>query len=488
MKVFSLTAFSLMGFSLITFAQPAKKATSIVPKAVTTTPADDEEWLFSKYYDYLKQEVKPGKEGRLDTEAQKFANYINTDPELKAKKVKLYRTDYVRKSQFKAVAGESDRIALLKGIPAPKDPLAALQADPRDNEKYQEKIERLKEQAEAEARRIAESTDMMKKYKKEGKEGLIREAEDKADKNEIVKDMGGVQALRNMSEAERQEVAKKMVAKQTGGYTPEEIRKMTPEQRKQLAYQMAANKNSAPGSDGAAAFTQLLMSNPGYRAEYEKMSDAEKQKVYQDFLKANGSTHTQPVITKEMKENEQDAREAIELAKLSEKYQQELQSLFQPIQELEQRYMQESDAKDKKLSDWTAKEVENLPTVRDSEYGARKDGEERVLFTEAVLRYAIGQERVAKEREIWDRYLDAHITALLKLDEWTAVYEKREELSDRLKLHLAGLKASGFDSIIDLNKKAGHITAGAGSVQYAYNCTVLHNCADPRQDKYSAGK
>lgn len=487
MKFLCLTTLALTGLLSFAQAQTNKPAASKTNTSSNDQTNDDEQWLFDKYYGYVKEEAKKGKDVMAGEDAVKLADYLNTNPELKAKKAKIYRQGYTRKNQYKPQAGMSDRIMLLVGIPEPKNPAAALQADPRENEKYLEKIERLKEQAEEEARKVANSTDLMKTHKREGEAGVKKMYEDKADQSEIVRDMGGAKALQNMSEKERQEAAKKMVAKQTGGYTAEQIQKMTPAQRQALAMQMANNK-ATNGNDGAAAFTKMLMADPGYRAAYEKLSNTEKQKVYQEFLQNNNLQPTMPNDTKEMKEDEQDAREAIEIEKIAEQFRKELKELFDPIAQLEKQYVKDIEENRQELSRWVETETEKLPTVRDSEYGPRKDGIERVIFMQAVLSFAIGKDQVAKEQEIWDRYLDAYYTAFTKLDNWTARYEKRNDLSDRLKFQLAQLKIAGFEEVISMNKKAGYITGVAGSVQYGYNCQALRDCHDPRQDKYSAGK
>jgi|GEM_PF-2077820 len=487
MKFLCLTVLALMGLLSFAQAQPGKPTTS--KNTVTNQqPADDEQWLFDKYYDYVKKETQKGKNIMAGEDAGKLADYINTNPELKAKKARLYRQTYTRKNQYKPTAGMSDRIMLLVGIPEPKSPSAALQADPRENEKYLEKIKHFKEQAEEEARKIANTTDLMKTYKRDGEAGVKKKYEDKADQNEIVRDMGGAKALQNMSEKEREEAAKKMVARQTGGYTADEIQKMTPAQRQALALQMAGNRSNANGNDGAAAFTKMLMADPGYRASYEKLSNAEKQKVYQEFLQNTGAAPTVPKQTKEMKESEDEAREAIAITKIADQFRKELKDLFDPVAQQEKQYVKEIDESRQELSRWITAETEKLPAVRDSEYGERKDGIERVMFMQAVLSFAIGKDEVAKEQEIWERYLDAYYVAFHKLDEWTARYEKRNDLSDQLKLQLAQLKIAGYDAVIEMNRKAGYITGVAGSVQYNYNCEALRDCHDPRQDKYSAGQ
>jgi hypothetical protein len=316
--------------------------------------------------------------------------------------------------------------------------------------------------------------------------------EDKANSNEFVQEMGGAQALQNMSEKERAEAAKKMVANRTGGHTVEEIKKMTPEQKKALAYQMAANRPAPNGNEAGKAFTQELMANESYRQRYEKMSTAEKEAEYRKFeTRFNGgapSTAPQTPPSREMGEDEIEAREILAINKAAEDFYKEVKEIFEPIDQLNLRYDREWRDNLATLAKWTAAEVEKLPTVSDSEYGPRKEGIELVYFTQAVMAYTMGKDKIAKQQALWARYMHAYVDVLKKLDDMAATYEKRKNPSDRYKLALAQLKAAGFESIKEMNKKADHITVDAGSIQLSYNCDVLRNCHDPRQDKYSAGQ
>lgn len=468
-------------------AQASKKTTpspSVNDSKTQVASSEDQSWLFDRAYVYINDQVKKGRDIMNAEQAEKLMNDLNNQPEVKARKAKLYRQDYSGRKQYKTTSGESDRLMLLQGIPEPKAPSPALQADPRENEKYSEKIKHFRDLAAEEARSIANSTELAKTYHRDGEAAVKKQFEDKADQSELVRDMGGARAVQNMTEEERKEAAKKMVARQTGGHTAEEIEKMTPAQKQALAWQMAASKNASGANADAAAFTQKMMNDPSFRAQYEKMSNARKQEVYTEFLQSRGSTGTFPHETREMKDTKNDAEEILEVNRIAEEFRDEMKKLFAPIDALSMRYDKETALKQQQLTEWVDRETEKLPTVRDSEYGERKDGVERVYLTQAMLSFEIGKDKIAKEREIWNRYLDAYLTAFTTLDEWTAKYEKRNGLSDRLKLQLAQLKIAGYEEILELNRRAGYITGVAGSIQYGYNCVVLRNCYDPRQEKY----
>ncbi|RYG35032.1 MAG: hypothetical protein EOO01_31795, partial [Chitinophagaceae bacterium] len=188
--------------SVTTFAQQKQSAPKIKPENNNTMAAPSSKTgktLADDYYTYVKKEVAKGKDLLKKDDTHKLIEYFNTNGDLRAKREKLYAEKYTRPIVFKSLPGESDRLSLLGGIPVPKDPAAALQADPRENEKYADKIERLKEQAGEAARKIFNSTDLAKTHERGGDAAVIKMYEDKANQSEFVKEMGGAKALQNMS-------------------------------------------------------------------------------------------------------------------------------------------------------------------------------------------------------------------------------------------------------------------------------------------------
>lgn len=501
MKFRNLIVLALLCAFTSAQAQQQRERKETAAPAVNTNPAGTRsaedvtgeilKSLLDKFYAHVKSETSKGKDILKKDDTNKLIEYYNSNGEIRAKRDKLYAENYSKPIVFKSQPGESDRLGILKGIPVPKDPQAALNADPREHERYNDKIERLQKQAEEEARQIANTTDLAKLHQRGGDAAVKKMYEEKANQNEFIKEMGGVEAMQNMSEKERAEVAKKMVANRTGGYTPEEIQKMTPEQKQALAYKMAANRPAAGGNEAAMAFTKELMVNDGYRQRYEKMNTAEKQAEYKKFEEQfNGGkpSTAKNAPSREISENEAEAREILALNKAAEDFYQELKDLFEPLDKIATRYEQEWNSNSEKLMKWTAAEVEKLPTVSDSEYGPRQVGIEFVDFTKEVMEYTMGKDKIAKEQELWGRYMQAYVIAFKKLDDMTATFAARKNPSDRYKLALAQVKAAGFDAIRDLNKRANYITGEAGSIQLRFNCSVLRNCHDPRQDKYSAGQ
>lgn len=470
----------ILSFSA-SMAQPKKETPEETMQRLTREIADE---LLKD----VKEDVKQGLNVITADDTKKIIEHFNSNAELRAKREKLYGTNHSKPIVFQRQANESERIGWVKGIPVPLYPEQALNADPRQNEKYGDRVEKYLEGLKLDAQRLANTTKLAQTYEKGGQKAVEEMYRKDIDQNPMIAQMGGSKKLENMSEKERKEAANKMVSDMTGGLTPEQIQKMTPAQKQALAKQMAAKKMASQGTEVGAAFTQELMANESYRKRYEAMSTAEKQEEYKKYEERyNAGSTSQPAAYKPQPVNEasqQDAREIQLITKFSEDFYKQIQDEIAPVSNLAKRYQEHTNALTEALGKWAAAAVSALPIVRDSEYGPRRDGIEFVIFTEKCMSYMIGKDRIAKEREIWEKQVNVHVNAFKKLDDFYATYAGRKNLSDRMKLALAELIVAGYESILDLNKQADFITGTAGGIQYSYNCEVLRNCKDPRQDKY----
>lgn len=371
---------------------------------------------------YLEAKDQAGFSVIRKDDSHKLIEYFNSNGDWWKKKEKLLGTEYSKPVVFKKLAGESSRINWLKGIPVPLMPEAALKADPPENEKYAERIKTAYEQMRTEASQLANTTDVAK-LNAQGNDAVKKMYEQQMNQNALIAQMGGVEKLSQMTEAEREQAARAAIAQQTGGYTPEQLKKMTPEQQKAVAQQMQQNKT-----------TNAANNNP---ADADEIFLLEKQSME---LSSEIAAALQPVAVR-VKQNEQ---------------------LFE----------QRKNA----LQEWVTAAELKLPLVEDSEYGGRRDGIERVLFARDVMIYYITKNKIQHDRELWENYVNALVPLLQKLDNFTATYEKRNNLSDRMKLAIANCKIAGYESIVEANRVAGHISNEAASVQYQYNCAVLKEC------------
>lgn len=419
-------------------------------------------------------------------DSQKLIEYFNTQGDIRARRDKLYSTDHSAPIVFKSLPGETDRITLLKAIPAPKMPMPAFNGDPRENERYAEIIRTAQKQAQETARQTANSTELARTYQKGGEAAVKKMYQDDADKNVMVQQMGGARAVEQMSEAQRKQAATQVVMNNTGGYTPDQIRKMTPAERQALAMQMADNSKMGQGDESAQAFTRELMVNADYRRRYEAMNNDEKQAEYRKFQEryydGKPPAGAQQTVNREPAADQQEAAELKRIHDFGKQILEEATNAMAPINEMSKRYEQAWQQDQAALQKWAKEKADALPTVRDSEYGSRKEGIERVEFAQQAMSFWIGQDHIAKQRQVWARYVDAYVNIFKKMDDFAATYNNKP-LSDRMKLALAEALSQGYETILEMNRRGGQITNEAGSIQYSYNCLVLKNCFDPRQGK-----
>ncbi|MBL7756834.1 MAG: hypothetical protein JNL59_05560, partial [Chitinophagaceae bacterium] len=149
-------------------------------------------------------------------DSQKLIEYFNTQGDIRARRDKLYGTDYSAPIVFKSLPGESDRITLLKAIPPPKMPLPAFNGDPRENERYGEQIRTAQKQAQETARQTASSTELVRTYQQGGDAAVKKMYQQEADKNAMLQQMGGAGAVEKMSESQRKQAASQAVMNKTG--------------------------------------------------------------------------------------------------------------------------------------------------------------------------------------------------------------------------------------------------------------------------------
>lgn len=435
------TQYLLLPVAVIAFTaataqtKSTKPAKDSVPGGVN--PISD---LSNSVYKGVKTQKDKGIDVTSPEDTKKTIEYLTSNPEIKAKRNKLYNSNYSKSISYPNVANEGEKHAWLKGIPVPQYPEPALLADPRANDQYAEKLKKHEESVKAQAKKLFNSTEMMQTYEQGGVEALKKKAEKDANKSEVVQRMGGAEKLQTMSEKERDEAARKMVSDMTGGYTVEQIKNMTPAQQQELAKKMAA-------------------------AKMQNMQAGDYRNVDQKQVN--------------------EAKDAVLISEFQQKFYDQLRKEMEPINNMMMRNEEQYQSDLEKLSKWASAAISALPIVRDSEYGPRRDGIEYVEFTLAYMHYILGKNKIANEVDIWERLIRVYVNAFQRLDEFAAANSARPNMSDNMKIALASQMLEGYGFIEDLNKRAGHITNEAASIQLQYNCKVLLNCNDPRQEKYS---
>ena len=203
-----------------------------------------------------------------------------------AKKIQQMAREYT--PTYQHVAGEINLLPFFEQIPAPVPGLPAARNIDEDGyyDPFVDRMEVFKKQLAEEARR---NSTILKLYDKGGKPAVEKAAGMEANKSDLIKQMGGMDKIKNMSEAQRKALATKImnenaVIAQMGGV--DKISNMSDAERKK-AGMVAIKKNPgavAPNNDPVLqAFMQKMKTEPQYAAQYKKMSINKQQEEYRQF-------------------------------------------------------------------------------------------------------------------------------------------------------------------------------------------------------------
>ena len=130
---------------------------------------------------------------------------------------------------------------------------------------------------------------ILKLYDKGGKQAVEKAAAQEANESDLIKQMGGVDKIQNMSEAQRKAMATKImnqnaIIAQMGGV--DKIKNMSESERKKAAMNASKQNPNAvmPNNDPVLlAFMQKMKADPQYAAQYNKMSINKQQAEYRQF-------------------------------------------------------------------------------------------------------------------------------------------------------------------------------------------------------------
>jgi hypothetical protein len=189
---------------------------------------------------------------------------------------------------YKHIAGEINLLPFFEQIPAPVASLPKARNIDEDGyyDPFINSMEIFKKQLGEEARK---NSTYLKVYDKGGKQAVVKAAGQEANESDLIKQMGGIDKIQNMSEAQRKAMATQImnenpIIAQMGGV--DKIKNMSESERKKAA--MAAIKQNPnavmPNNDPVLlAFTQKMKADPQYAAQYNKMSINKQQEEYRQF-------------------------------------------------------------------------------------------------------------------------------------------------------------------------------------------------------------
>ncbi len=189
---------------------------------------------------------------------------------------------------YKHVAGEINLLPFFEQIPEPVASLPKARNIDEDGyyDPFIERMETFKKQLAEVARR---NSTLFKLYDKGGQQAVEKAAAKEANKSDLVRQMGGVDKIQNMSEAQRKAMATQImnqnaIIAQMGGV--DKIKNMSESERKKAATAaIKQNPNAVmPNNDPVLqAFMQKMIADPQYAAQYNNMSINKQQEEYRQF-------------------------------------------------------------------------------------------------------------------------------------------------------------------------------------------------------------
>ena len=199
---------------------------------------------------------------------------LNLQIESAKNEIATKRKQFIEPTSHNGHLIDNDLLPLLSGIPEPvaslPDAKKIMHVKDEENiyNMYIEKLKRLQERYIGEARKYSLTTQNAEQIKLVAEKNSAKTMQ-ALNNNSLIQQAGGMEKLQQMTPAEREAWAKKMV---------EQV-KNNPS---------AYSNNSYPRK----AFTNKMMNDPNYAARFQHMNQAQQQEEYRMFLADNGFAAT----------------------------------------------------------------------------------------------------------------------------------------------------------------------------------------------------
>ncbi|MEP7371865.1 MAG: hypothetical protein ABI675_00665 [Chitinophagaceae bacterium] len=458
-KIWEILVLSLINFSVV-MAQSAKK----------TTTDEKISAQFNKTLSKLgKTDISQSKQ------VQKNAAIELTDDELvplflptiiaaqeKSKKeMEEKRKEYIPASSNKSQQIDKDLLALLAGMPEPITNLPAAKKEMRlkyDENIYSGYIKMLESrQAQMEESARQSIPDDMKNpelVKKEAYKNAAKAQQD-LNNNPVIRKMGGLENLKNMTHAQREALAKQMTAKI----------KQDP-----MAY-------TGSDADPRKAFAGKMMTDPGYAARYNHMNNQQKKEEYDLFLSENGFVGNSSQADRDKSLDDRNkALTAIAIDKRLATIRVHMGELAAIAGLLQTRTDEAFNELNNKISKEYGQRIAALPEVEHGEAGRGKDTYPVDLAYNIIV-YPVNTQNAASTKEVWKRYADVLKITIAEYNELLSDFWGKDNTTNRLmaerNLVPAGISAGICEELIRLTKMAASQTNQNASWQRIYDEKVL---------------
>ena len=281
---------------------------------------------------------------------------------------------------------------------------------------------------------------------------MMADAKKMANQNAMVQQMGGADALMNMSEAERKAMAKSM------------------------KNNLKANPGAYSGvqDPGMNAMMQKMMNDPDYRNKYNNMTDAQKQAEMQKFMTNKTTERNDAAFEAGLKEkNQTDA---------SAKIQALLGKTLANMQEASKPYAEGTDLANKfygglysDINNWYKKAYESLPAVVMGET-REKQGLAELNKFKASLIYLVQKKEAATRTILWSSLKSGNKIAFGEFNDFIGSYKwgasKNASMLNYDEIQVANAVSSLYDQMIRLTGDAERLTRMHKGQQEQYELIV----------------
>lgn len=288
-------------------------------------------------------------------------------------------------------------------------------------------------------------------YNKEGNAGLEKRAAAEADKNALVREMGGTEKLKNMSDAERKQAAEQMKAR---------------------LQQNPGLLTGNTGDPGMKTMQQKLVSDPAYAKRFNSMTEEEKQaemKKYMTIKPQEGTANR----TYTKSQEQQDAEKAVEISQLIERTAKRMEAATATYSRMTTSTNKLIDEMKDQLGKWMSATTQTIPMVELGEYGHDRDPElmRALEITGKHTAYAIAKKEMELRTICWNQYKAAIAASLQEFNNYADNYKWSKQTDGQLfngtynDPKIAGAFSGYYGVILDIAKSSETITNNAKSAQ-----------------------
>ena len=392
----------------------------------TKNGSDSAEKVFYAQYNKMKVSVKEKRDLTLETKSKKEAeSALKKDKDWLVQEAyrvlneKLKESERINKdleSRYPQQRGEMNLIPLFEES---TDPITDLPKAGRTDidayfKPYIDKVEGQAKQMQEIALKHNKYNDV---YQKEGQAGLEKRAIDQANTSPLVQYMGGVENVKNMSEAERMAMGEKMkkdIQNNPGILTG----------------------NSNPGVN---ALTQKMMNDKEYAKRFNAMSAAEKQAEMKKYM-VTSTPDPNFDLEKRNQEFEKNQRE-INKVKRAQDFQMLGGRTMDRLKDASDRYIVTGNRitstineMKKRVGEWASNIMAGIPIVELGEYGRDKDPAmvQALHYTERIAYYNIAKQEALLRAQAWKQFKNDCKYAILELNNYFGSYKWGQGSTDDL--------------------------------------------------------